>query len=183
MGLGLHPAEQAAYLDMLVEWRGRKPAAGSTAVGGRRDLLLIGGDMHFSVNTSVRRGGEPVLRQAITSAISNKPPFWFQFYLFRCLMGCCPGNKHGGYTWSCVSVTLAKLSLARSLAKRCLPRRSLVGWRGRGCHTGTVRGRHSDYFPAQNYAVVVLDGEQGLVDHRVERSRWVCCNYRGCCYC
>ena len=42
---------------------------------------------------------------------------------------------------------------------------------------------HSDYFPAQNFVVISMDADEGIVHYVVEKSRWVCCNYRGCLYC
>lgn len=133
MGLGLHPEEQEQYLDTLCAWK-RLPRA-----AGPRDLLLIGGDMHFSMRTEVKHSGDVVLRQVTSSALSNKPPFWFQFYLFRAIMGCCPRNNE--YTWS-----------------------------------------HGEFFPAQNFVRVMLT-ESGKISETVTRSRYVCCDYRGCCYC
>lgn len=54
--------------------------------GRHRQLLIIGGDLHFSVSTQLSRNGTPMFKQVISSAISNKPPYWFQYYLFKCLM-------------------------------------------------------------------------------------------------
>jgi hypothetical protein len=77
LGIGLNPAEQGRYLRLLCDWKAAQP---------NRDVLIVAGDLHFAMETDIQRAGEPVLRQVVTSAISNSPPPW----IARCwLQNCC----------------------------------------------------------------------------------------------
>ncbi len=67
MGLGLHPKEQCDFISALVEWR--KQSNG--------ECYLLGGDLHFGIETDILSGDGKetvLLRQVISSAISNSPP-------------------------------------------------------------------------------------------------------------
>lgn len=100
MGWGMHPEEQTAWINAIDEWKQRPIAVENgddNAVVLKRkakDVLVIGGDLHFGVRTTVRTASDNrvVLEQVVTSAISNKPPPNIIYYLInRCCLAdlCC----------------------------------------------------------------------------------------------
>jgi len=92
MGIGLNTEELGSYLDTLVSWK--KAEEG-------RDVLILGGDLHFGVESNIMdKDGNVVLKQVITSAISNKPPPSLMSCLLRtfCMSSCCDATG-GDYTF------------------------------------------------------------------------------------
>ena len=65
VGFGTHPREQAEYMHMLKRWK--KSQEG-------RQLFLIGGDLHYGLETEIFQDEESICMQLISSAISNNPP-------------------------------------------------------------------------------------------------------------
>jgi PhoD-like phosphatase len=87
MGLGLCPEEQAEYLRLIGDWR-----LGATKDGLDRDAILIGGDLHYTMgNDIIDENGDLLVRQLVTSAISNKPPPGLSscFLNWCCMWSCC----------------------------------------------------------------------------------------------
>ena len=94
MGMALSPDEQGHYLDALTNW----------VSGGNRDALIVAGDLHFGIRSQIRDPNSAVvLRQMVTSAISNKPPNCLVSCLLRCfcMSDCCSatgGTHHFRHT-------------------------------------------------------------------------------------
>jgi hypothetical protein len=68
----LHNKEQVEMVRALREWK--------AAVPGERELLVVGGDIHVGGHTDIKRDGETVFKQLITSPITNVTHKWFAFY-------------------------------------------------------------------------------------------------------
>jgi hypothetical protein len=58
-----YKAEQVQMLNLLKFWKDQYP--------GKREIILLGGDVHVGGHTSIKFKGEIVLRQLVSSAISN----------------------------------------------------------------------------------------------------------------
>jgi hypothetical protein len=87
MSLGLFPDEQCAFLDMILDWKKRNAG----------EVIMVGGDLHIGIETQISQensSGEKavVLRQIITSAISNSPP---PAVIYWCLLRSFIGLSHG----------------------------------------------------------------------------------------
>eukprot|EP00656_Telonema_subtile_P013464 TRINITY_DN16840_c0_g1_i1.p1 TRINITY_DN16840_c0_g1~~TRINITY_DN16840_c0_g1_i1.p1 ORF type:complete len:604 (+),score=115.56 TRINITY_DN16840_c0_g1_i1:3-1814(+) len=95
MGFGVYPDEQEEYLQLIDTWVHHSSAAPN------REVLLLGGDLHFSMQTVVSSAstGVPVMRQVVTSAVSNKPPCCFQYYPMKWLAQCCSSLGKGSYSY------------------------------------------------------------------------------------
>jgi hypothetical protein len=77
MGFGLFPQEQVEYVALLDKWK---------RCDISRELLLVGGDLHFGVQSEILDGKRVMFRQIITSPISNNPPPRPVYWLLRRLM-------------------------------------------------------------------------------------------------
>jgi len=95
MGFGVYPQEQEDYLSLINDW------VNVHAPSNSREVLLLGGDLHFSMQSVVTRKSDnkKVLRQVVTSAISNKPPCLWQYYPMKWIASCCPRLGHGTYQY------------------------------------------------------------------------------------
>ena len=71
---GAHRSEQIKMLRMLRYWKydGIKRKE-------KRELLVVGGDVHIGCQTDIEHDGKTVFKQLITSPITNKPPGWFAY--------------------------------------------------------------------------------------------------------
>eukprot|EP00455_Lapot_gusevi_P056160 TRINITY_DN925_c0_g3_i1.p1 TRINITY_DN925_c0_g3~~TRINITY_DN925_c0_g3_i1.p1 ORF type:complete len:481 (+),score=104.80 TRINITY_DN925_c0_g3_i1:22-1443(+) len=87
MGFGLHNEEQGVFLDMLDEWKGK---------AGERQLLLLGGDLHYGMRSTISFQGRFIAQQMVSSAISNSPPPCCSYWFLRCFMACCCCCSYGG---------------------------------------------------------------------------------------
>lgn len=96
MGFGVYPDEQEEYLQLINDW------VYSTEHKGSREVLLLGGDLHFSMESEVNRAsdGKRVLRQVVTSAMANKPPCCWQYYPMKLLAMCCRHLGQGTYQFT-----------------------------------------------------------------------------------
>ena len=91
MGFGLHAAEQAAYLDLLHNWKTESP---------NRQVTLVGGDLHYHLGSRVFKvGTDDSFRQIVASPVSNSPPPCCARWLIRCFMcrPCGPAKIGGGW--------------------------------------------------------------------------------------
>jgi len=77
MGLGLFPNEQIEYFRALVDWQTRTQG----------QVMILGGDMHFGIETDIlvphpktEDNDKVVLRQIVSSAISNNPPPYLVYW-------------------------------------------------------------------------------------------------------
>lgn len=95
MGFGVYPQEQEEYLQLIDTWVHHHRAP------GHREVLLLGGDLHFAMKTVVTSAstGAPVMRQVVTSAVANKPPCCFQYYPMKWLAACCTSLGRGSYRY------------------------------------------------------------------------------------
>ena len=98
---------------------------------GVRDLLLIGGDLHFGMGSDILLQRIPVVRQLITTAIANKPPPWCGYCLLRCLLSC---------------------------TALCCP---TLGSGGAGGNTSSYTVQHHSFLHARNFALVDLSVKNG----------------------
>eukprot|EP00457_Paulinella_chromatophora_P001968 gb/GEZN01001971.1/.p1 GENE.gb/GEZN01001971.1/~~gb/GEZN01001971.1/.p1 ORF type:complete len:781 (+),score=89.66 gb/GEZN01001971.1/:195-2537(+) len=93
MGFGLHPKEQAEYLKTLDQW-----AHPEGEEKNEKRFLLVGGDMHFAVQTDIselvpatglgksKGTGRIICQQLILSAISNSCPPKAVYWMLRKFM-------------------------------------------------------------------------------------------------
>lgn len=70
-----HQTEQIEMLRALRRWKQREPA--------RRELLVVGGDVHLGGYSEIHHLGQPIFRQLIASPITSRPPSWLEFQGIR----------------------------------------------------------------------------------------------------
>lgn len=75
---GAHRKEQLEMIRLLRYWK--------QAGEGKRELLVLGGDVHIGGHTEIKHQGKTIFRQLIASPITNRPPSWYQFAGVRTLM-------------------------------------------------------------------------------------------------
>lgn len=75
---GLHRHEQVRMLRALTDWQRRGD--------GRREVLVLGGDVHVGGRTKITRQDGEVLWQLITSPVTNRPPRWWEFPFLRSVL-------------------------------------------------------------------------------------------------
>lgn len=75
---GPHRKEQIEMIRLLRKWQ----ELGKS----RRELLVLGGDVHIGGSTDIKHRGNIIFKQLITSPITNRPPKWYEFYGVRLLM-------------------------------------------------------------------------------------------------
>jgi hypothetical protein len=71
LSLGLHPKEQIDYLLTLYAWKQRgfhQPGSIGSNEGNTREVLLIGGDLHFAVHTDIRLPPLPIAPSSPSSS-------------------------------------------------------------------------------------------------------------------
>jgi len=88
MGFGLYPKEQLHLLKKLHKWKET----------GKRDLVLIGGDLHIGIKTEVRYEGNTIFYQYITTPMREEPPTGLALSVFKTMMETHEDLKHG-YTF------------------------------------------------------------------------------------
>jgi hypothetical protein len=75
---GPHRKEQIELIRALRRWK-------EDSTAGRRELLVVGGDVHVGGHTQIKYHDKVIFQQLITSPITNNPPKWFEFYGIRLL--------------------------------------------------------------------------------------------------
>ncbi len=75
---GSHRKEQVEMIRLLRYWK--------EARKNERELLVLGGDVHIGGHTDIKRRGNTIFKQLITSPITNRPPKSYEFYGVRMLM-------------------------------------------------------------------------------------------------
>ena len=73
---GTHRTEQIELLRLLRRW---KEQAG-------REVLVVGGDVHIGLKSDIRHQGKRVIRQLITSPVTNNPPGGIMFGALKTLL-------------------------------------------------------------------------------------------------
>jgi len=68
---------------------------------GQREVMLLGGDLHFSMKTTVCHAADKreVFTQIVTSALANKPPMCCAYYPMKWLASCFTSLGHGTYEY------------------------------------------------------------------------------------
>jgi hypothetical protein len=75
--LPAHQKEQVEFLRLLRRWKQQEQ---------NREVLILGGDVHLGGNTDIKHNGLLILKQLISSPITNKPPTWFESAVMRGLL-------------------------------------------------------------------------------------------------
>jgi len=95
---GPHRKEQIELIRLLRYWKERG--------AGEKEVLVVGGDVHIGGQADIKHRGKIILKQLITSTITNTPPSSFEFHGLRLLL---EAHQQLGHSYSCEHHDLTNL--------------------------------------------------------------------------